>query len=252
MKFGFIGVGFIGEVLVRKIKAAGYEVKISNSRGPETLQLLAGEIGVTAASIEEAVQDVDVVFVVIPQKSVFDLAKDLFGKIKKGAIVVDVGNYYPVRDGVIDDIENGMTESQWVEKQIGHPVVKVFNSINWRALDALSSPAGATYRIALPISGDDAEAKLVISNLVDQLGFDPYDAGTIAASWRHQPGSPVYCTNVTRDELIEWLPKVDRSALPHRRNLQFELHLELLKKDIETDVKAYGQAMKNALLREKI
>jgi predicted dinucleotide-binding enzyme len=252
MKFGFIGAGFIGEVLARKIKAAGHQVKIANSRGPESLQELAAQIGATAVNVAEAVQDVDVIFLVIPQKAVGDLPKDLFSKVKKGTIVVDIGNYYPLRDGVIEEIENGLTESAWVEKMIGYPVVKVFNSINWRALDALSSPAGTTDRIALPVSGDDAESKQVISALVDQLGYEPYDAGSIAGSWRHQPGSPVYCTNVTSDELIEWLPKVERSSLPYRRNLQFELHIELLKQDIETDVLAYGLAMKNALLRAEL
>ncbi|MBN8877684.1 MAG: NAD(P)-binding domain-containing protein [Sphingobacteriales bacterium] len=252
MKFGFIGVGLIGEVLVRKIKAAGHQVKIANSRGPQTLQTFAAEIGATAVTVEEAVQDVDIVFLVIPQKNVADLPKHLFKKVKKGTIVVDVGNYYPLRDGVIDAMENGMVESEWVEKQIGYPIVKVFNSINWRALDALSLPKGTAGRIALPISGDDAHAKEVISKLIDQIGYDPYDAGKIADSWRHQPGSPVYCTNVTREELTTWLPKVDRSSLPERRNLGVKLHLELLEQDIEKNVKSYGQAMRNALLKERI
>lgn len=252
MKFGFIGVGLIGEVLVRKIKAAGHQVKIANSRGPATLQTLAAEIGAVAVTVEEAVQDVDVIFLVTPQKSIASLPKDLFRKVNDGAIVVDVGNYYPARDGVIDDIENGLTESEWVEQQIGYPVIKVFNSINWRALDALSASTGTPDRVALPISGDDVNAKQVISNLVDQLGYDAYDAGNIIDSWRHQPGSPVYCTNVTSDELRTWLPKVERASLPERRNLGVALHLELLQQDKETDIKAYGQAMRDALLKEGI
>ncbi|MVM33862.1 3-hydroxyisobutyrate dehydrogenase [Spirosoma sp. HMF4905] len=252
LQFGFIGVGLIGEVLVRKLVAAGHHVKMTNSRGPETLQPLANEIGAQAVTVDEVVQNVDVVFLVIPQKNIVNLPNGLFRTVRNGTIVVDVGNYYPIRDGVIDDIENGLTESEWVEKQIGYPIIKVFNSINWRSLDALSMPKGTIGRIALPISGDDVQAKQRIATLVDQLGYEPHDAGTIADSWRQQPGSPIYCTNVTKEELLEWLSKVERFSLPQRLSLGLKLHAELVAQHKETDARAYGQAMKDALMRATI
>jgi hypothetical protein len=107
--------------------------------------------------------------------------------------VIDTGNYYPQqRDGLIAAIEDGTTESRWVSQQIGHPVVKAFNGIQAQHLLELGRPAGAADRIALPVAGDDDAAKAVVLALVDELGFDPVDAGSIDDSWRQQPGTPVY------------------------------------------------------------
>jgi len=107
--------------------------------------------------------------------------------------VIDTGNYYPQhRDGRIDGIEQGMTESAWVAQQLGRPVVKAFNNIYAKHLLEKGQPAGTPKRIALPVAGDDSSAKKVVMDLVNALGFDAVDAGTLAESWRQQPGSPVY------------------------------------------------------------
>ena len=110
--------------------------------------------------------------------------------------MVDTGNYYPrERDGRIEPIESGMTESRWVETQLGRPVIKAFNNIYADHLLKRGAPAGTPKRIALPVAGDDAAAKAVVMRLVDELGFDPVDAGSLDESWRQQPGSPVYGTD---------------------------------------------------------
>src|SRR6266404_7505621 len=129
MNIGLIGPGDIGSVIVRKLRDAGYSVKMANERGPESLKDLAAKTGAIPVSIEQVVQDVDILFIVLPQKAIPELPKELLNKAKKKAIVIDVGNYYPFRDGRIDELENGLTESVWVGRQLGRPVVKVFNTI---------------------------------------------------------------------------------------------------------------------------
>jgi predicted dinucleotide-binding enzyme len=109
--------------------------------------------------------------------------------------VVDTGNYYPRRDGKIEAIESGTPESRWVEQQLGRPVVKAFNNIHAPHLMEHGRPAGDPRRIALPVAGDDPRAKQTVMRLIDQLGFDPVDAGGLDESWRQQPGTPVYGTD---------------------------------------------------------
>src|SRR6267154_2134919 len=217
MNIGLIGPGQIGEVIIRKLRGVGYSGKMANSRGPESLKDLAESTGAIPVSVEQVVQDVDMLFVADPQKAIPELPKGLLKKAKKETIVIDVGNYYPFRDGRIDEIENGLTESVWGERQIGRPVVKLLNTIPSKALMAAGRLAGSRDRVALPISGDNTKAKEIVAQLIDRIGFDSVDAGTIAESWRQQPGSPVYCTNPTKEELQLWLKNVDRSSLVTNR-----------------------------------
>src|SRR2546430_7947642 len=158
MNIGMIGTGDIGEVIIRKLRDAGYPVKMANARGPESLNDLAAKTGAIPVTVEQVVQDVDMLFIVVPQKSIPEPPKGLLNKAKKETIVIDVGNYYPFRDGRIDEIENGLTESVWVERQIGRPVVKVFNTIIAKALAEAGRPAGSRGRVGWPISGYDAKA----------------------------------------------------------------------------------------------
>src|SRR5260221_4638236 len=217
MNIGLIGPGQIGEVIIRKLRGVGYSGKMANSRGPESLKDLAENSGAIPVSVEQVVQDVDMLFVVVPQKAIPELPKGFLNKARQETIVIDVGNYYPFRDGRIDELENGLTESVWVERQIGRPVVKVLNNIIAKALAEAGRPAGSRDRVALPISGDNSKAKEIVAQLIDRIGFDSVDAGTITESWRQQPGSPVYCTNPTKEELQLWLKKVDRSSLATNR-----------------------------------
>jgi predicted dinucleotide-binding enzyme len=200
MKIGIIGAGNIGGNLTRRFRAAGHDVAVANSRGPETLQDLAAETGAHAVTVPEAVRDRDVVVVTIPERNIPDLPKDLFAGVPDNVVVVDTGNYYPrQRDGRIEAIENGMTESAWVAQQLGRPVVKAFNNIYAQHLLELGKPKGSPGRIALPVAGNDPKAKAVVMQLVEEIGFDPVDAGPLAESWRQQPGTPVYATDHDAD-----------------------------------------------------
>lgn len=195
MKIGIIGAGHIGGTLARRLAAVGHDVAVANSRGPETLADLARESGAKAVTIAEAARAKDVVIVTIPEKNISMLPKNLFAGLPQSAVIIDTGNYYPRRDGRIDAIESGTTESRWVSQQLGRPVVKTFNNIYAQHLMDRGRPKGARDRIALPVAGDDARAKEVVIHLLDELGFDGVDAGGLDGSWRQQPGTPVYGTD---------------------------------------------------------
>jgi predicted dinucleotide-binding enzyme len=193
MKIGILGAGHIGGTLTRRFTALGHEVSVANSRAPETLADLAAETGATAVWAADVGQGAEVVVVTVPEKSVPDLPAGFLKGAAEGAVVIDTNNYYPKqRDGRIAAIEDGLTESEWVAQQIGHPVVKVFNGIFSQHLLENGQPPGTPGRIALPIAGDSPADKAVVSRLVDELGFDPVDAGPLSESWRQEPGHPVY------------------------------------------------------------
>jgi 8-hydroxy-5-deazaflavin:NADPH oxidoreductase len=196
MRIGIIGAGNIGGTLARRLAALGHDVSIANSRGPASLAAFAKEGGARAVSVEQAARSGDVVIISIPEKNIARLPATLFEGVPDHVVVVDTGNYYPQqRDGRIEAIENGSTESRWVADQIGRPVVKAFNNIYANHLRDRGRPKGAKDRIALPVAGDDKRAKGIIIDLLDQLGFDGVDAGTLDESWKQEPGTPVYGTD---------------------------------------------------------
>jgi predicted dinucleotide-binding enzyme len=213
MKIGIIGAGNIGSTLTRRLTALGHEVTVANSRGPETLTELAVETGATAVPVLETVPGSDVVIVTIPEKSVPELPHGLFDEARDDLVVIDTGNYYPQRDGHIEEIEAGTTESRWVADQLGHPVVKAFNSIRAQHLLERGQAAGSPTRIALPVAGDDADAKAVVMQLVEDLGFDAVDAGGLDDSWRQQPGSPAYGADLDAEGLRRALADTDPLSL---------------------------------------
>jgi hypothetical protein len=193
MKIGIIGAGQIGGTLARRLTALGHDVLIANSRGPATLFALAAESGAKAVAVRDAVRDVDLVVLTIPLKNVASLPAGLFADTPAQVPVIDTCNYYPrQRDGRIEAIEAGLPESRWVEREIGRPVIKVFNNIYARHLLERGTAKGRAGRIALPVAGDDPAMKATVLALVDGLGFDPVDAGGLDESWRQQPGTPVY------------------------------------------------------------
>lgn len=197
MKIGIIGTGQIGGTLARRFTALGHEVSIANSRGPETLAAMAKETGAKAVMAKDAARAGEVVVVTIPEGHVPQLPKDLFVGVSDNVVVIDTGNYYPrQRDGRIAEIEAGLPESRWVERQLGRAVVKAFNNIYAKHLLELGRPVGASNRIALPVAGDDQRAKAIVMSLVDELGFDPVDAGFLDESWRQQPGTQVYAADL--------------------------------------------------------
>jgi predicted dinucleotide-binding enzyme len=218
MRIGIIGAGNIGGNLTRRLAALGHEVSVANSRGPETLVPLTQETGAKTVSAAEAVHDKDLVVVTIPEKNIPDLPAGLFDGISADVVVIDTGNYYPQqRDGRIDDIENGMPESRWVERQLGRPVIKAFNNIYARHLLERGQPAGTPARIALPVAGDDPKAKAIMLRLVDELGFNGVDAGGLDESWRQQPGTPVYGTDHDADGVRRALSEASPERGPEWR-----------------------------------
>jgi 8-hydroxy-5-deazaflavin:NADPH oxidoreductase len=152
--------------------------------------------------VEEAIRNKNVIIVSIPQKNVPDLPKHLVVDLPKDVLVIDTCNYYPdIRDGIIPELEQSGIDSLWVQQQPGIPVVKVFNSITAGSITALGRPKGDKDRIALAVSGDNAGVKEVAFGLVEVLGFDPFNVGTIAQSWKQQPGSSIYCRDLKLEEI---------------------------------------------------
>jgi predicted dinucleotide-binding enzyme len=215
MEIGIIGVGNIGGTLARQLAALGHDVKIANSRGPETLTEMAAEIGATAATAEDAARAKDLVIISIPEKAVPDLPRDVLAASK--AVIVDTGNYYPARDGRIAEIDNGMIESEWVARTIGRPVVKAFNHILSASLAERGLPAGSPGRISLSIAGDDPKAKQLVLGLIDESGFDGVDAGTLADSWRQQPGTPAYARDLDAEARKAALAQADAGKIAEYR-----------------------------------
>lgn len=214
MKIGIIGAGHIGSTLAKRFSELGHEVSIANSRGPDTLKELAAQTGATAVTTEEAARAGEVVVVTIPMCNVPDLGMRLFERVPESVVIIDTCNYYPQqRDGRIDGIELGLAESRWVAQQLGRPVVKAFNNIYADHLGKSGKPPGSSDRIALPYAGDDKTATAQVAALIDELGFDPVDDGTLEESWRQQPGSLVYGTD--HDKL--GVRKALEAASPQRK-----------------------------------
>lgn len=217
MKIGIIGAGMIGGTLARRLAALGHDVVIANSREPETIRELAAKVGAVAGTVAEAARHGEIVVVTIPERAVAELPKDLFAGVPGEVVVIDTGNYYPSRDGSIPAIDAGQPESAWVSGQLGRPVIKAFNNIYFVSLLEKGTPKGTSGRVALPVAGDSPEARAKVLRLVDELGFDPVDAGSLAESWRQQPGTPCYARDLEAPQLKEALAAVDRSDIPGYR-----------------------------------
>ena len=211
MRVGIIGAGQMGRVLARGLAGLGHQVSLAASRGPESLIQLAAEVGATPASVAGAVSAAEVVILAIPTKTVPGLPTGLLADLTDAAVVIDIGNYHPeLRDGPIEAIDRGMPDSQWVSRQVGRPVVKAFNSIFAASLREKGAPRRTHGRIALPVAGDFPDARAVVLGLVDDLGFDPVDAGGLDESWRQQPGTPAYCRDLDDAALRRALAEAER------------------------------------------
>ncbi len=218
MRIGIIGAGNIGGTLARHLTRLGHLVSIANSRGPESLTALADEIGAKAVSVTEAARAGELVIIAIPTKAVVDLPHGLFANVPAEVVVVDTGNYHPeLRDGHIEAIDRGMPDSQWVAQQIGRPVIKAFNTIFARSLLEKGTPKGAPGRIALSVFGDSLAGKATLLRLIDDLGFDPVDGGTLDDSWRQQAGTPAYCKDLDAAALRLALAEAVQERVPAYR-----------------------------------
>lgn len=189
---GLIGAGHIGSQVARLAIKSGYNVVISNSRGPETLSGLVAELGpqACAGTALEAARAGDIVVVTIPLKNYRQVPVEPL----EGKIVIDTNNYYPQRDGRIPELDSeSTTTAELLQRHLPKSkVVKAFNHIYAAELTTHGMPAGSPNRRALVIAGDDEKAKAAVTKLLDQFGFDTVDAGPLAEGWRIQRDTPGY------------------------------------------------------------
>jgi hypothetical protein len=202
MRIGIIGAGHIGGTLAEHFARVGHEVAISNSRGPDTLRDLVTRLGerAQATTATDAARFGELVVVSVPLGRYRELPTAGFD----GKVVIDTSNYYPNRDGHLEELDTDHTTSSELlqEHLAGARVVKAFNAMNGERLRDLGRPSGDPARIGIPISGDYADTKRTVAELIDQIGFEAVDAGTLAEGGRkHQPGTPVYGADLTPDEL---------------------------------------------------
>ncbi|MFD3530564.1 NADPH-dependent F420 reductase [Streptomyces sp. NPDC058664] len=219
MKLAVIGTGPVGTSLARTFSAGGHDVQVANSRGPHTVDAAVLEFGAHAVTAEEAVLGKDVVILSVPFARIPDVA-GLFASVPTETVVIDTSNYFPHLGGPIDAVAGGQAESLWVAEQLGRPVVKAWNAALAGTLQTRGMPAGAPGRIALPVAADSDEARRIGMRLVDESGFDPYDAGVLADSWRQQPMTPAYCTELSLADLEPALAAADRDEAPRNRDRQ--------------------------------
>ena len=204
MEIGIIGVGAIGGTIAKKLVIAGHNVKVANSRGKDAVKDFADEIGAIPSDLNEISEDTDILILSVPYTAVGTMPESVFSNLSDDAFVIDTGNYYPeMRDEPIEGLGNGEVESLWLSNQIKKPVVKSFNNLLAYSLSELGLPEGEEGRIAMQVAGDDETQKQIVMNLVNDCGFDAYDSGTLAESWKMQPTSAGYCCDYTADELDE-------------------------------------------------
>ncbi|MGA4634889.1 NADPH-dependent F420 reductase [Pseudomonas solani] len=193
LTIGIIGSGLVGKAVAHLATAAGYNVVISNSRGPDSLAGLIKELGprARAGTVDEAIAAADIVSLAIPLANFETLPADkLVGKV-----VIDQTNYYPgIGDFRRTDLDNGeLTSSELVQKHLrGSTVVKGIHNIGWIHMQHNARPVGDAERTTLPIAGDDRDAKDAVARFIEGVGYNVVDAGSLEDSWRIEPNTPIY------------------------------------------------------------
>lgn len=223
MEIGIIGSGYVGSTLAGHLTALGHKVIIANSRGPESLAEVAETTGATAAAVEQAASAKDIVIVAVPPTAMEKLPVEILSASQ--AIIIDTSNYYPSRDGENPELESGLTDSEWTAKVLGHPVIKAFNNILSTSLASKSMPEGSPDRIAISVAGDQEEHKQSVQALINEMGFDAIDGGSLSESWRQQPGTPAYCRDLGKEALAVALEEAD----PGKRTQYLEMADEAIR-----------------------
>ncbi|ONN68658.1 NADPH-dependent F420 reductase [Pseudomonas oryzihabitans] len=218
MKIGILGTGNIGKTLVIKLSEAGHDVKVANSRGPESIDASILANGAKAETAEEALNNVEVVILSIPPTS-FDKIKEIVAALPPETVVIDTSNYYPHRDGKISALEAGKVQAEWTSEQFNRPVAKAWNAIGAGSFSKKGQNVGHPERLAIPVAADRQNDRDVALRLVDETGFDGFDAGPLAESWRQEPGSPVYCTDLKLSQIESALGSAVKERLPKRRDI---------------------------------
>ncbi len=228
MRIGILGVGNIGATLTQRLSERGHKVKVANSRGPHTVP---GDLLTTGARAVEAVDvvtDVDALIISVPLARVPEI-RPLVDRLPDDAVVLDTSNYYPARDGHIAALDEGQVESLWVAEQLGgRRVVKAWNAILASSFRTRATAAGDPGRIAVPVAADRDQDRRLGMALVEDTGFEGFDAGTLADSWRQQPGTPAYCTDLAGPALGAALAAAVPGRAPRRRDLGGTVIAELM------------------------
>jgi 8-hydroxy-5-deazaflavin:NADPH oxidoreductase len=232
MRFGIIGAGPIGSIISQKLVKNGHDVKIADARGIERLE--GKELAGTPVLVEDVIKNIEVLIISIPLHAIPSI-QNIINHVREEVIIVDSSNYYPYRDGKIEEIENGMVESVWVSSQLSRPIIKGFNNLLAYTLENKGISEDSSGRIAMAVAGNDPSQKQVVMDVVNELGFDAVDSGSLSDSWRQQPGTPAYCTELTKNELIQALKKANKEKAPLLRDKVMERFAELLaeKKEVE-------------------
>ncbi|MDR7246471.1 NADPH-dependent F420 reductase [Priestia megaterium] len=228
MRFGIIGAGSIGSIISKKLVENGHDVKIADARGMEHLE--GKELAGTPVRVEDTIKNIEVLIISLPTKAIPSI-RNIINQVEEEVIIVDTSNYYPFRDDKIEEIENGMVESVWVSNQLGRPVIKAFNNLLAYTLENEGTPEDSSGRIAMAVAGDDPAQKQIVRDVVHDLGFDAVDSGSLNDSWRQQPGTPAYCTELTKAELTKALKKANKEKAPILRDKVIEKFAE--EKEVE-------------------
>jgi len=223
MRFGIIGAGSIGSIISKKLVENGHDVKIADARGMEHLE--GKELAGAPVPVKDAIKNIEVLIISLPTKAIPSI-RNIINQVKEEVIIVDTSNYYPFRDDKIEEIENGMVESVWVSNQLGRPIIKAFNNLLAYTLENEGTPEDSRGRIAMAVAGDEPAQKQIVRGVVHELGFDAVDSGSLNDSWRQQPGTPAYCTELTKDELTKALKKANKEKAPLLRDKVIEKFAE--------------------------
>jgi predicted dinucleotide-binding enzyme len=226
-QIAIIGAGVVGTAFAKRLVHVGNSVSISNSRGPDSLRDVKKITGAKALDAERAVSEADIVILAVPMSGILPLQPILQKSLRPGTILIDACNYYPSRDGNIQLLDEGMTESVWMSKTFSFPIVKALNNIIALNIGPSAKPKGSYKRVALPVAGDDDKSVAVVMELLEAMGYDAFNAGQLEDSWRQQPGQPAYCTEPTLKELVVLLSSANREGASAKRDQGMALSQKL-------------------------
>jgi len=202
-RLGIIGAGRLGTAIAKQSLRAGYDVKVANSRGPDSLRLMTSVLlpGAQAVTVDEVTEGSDIIILAIPLNQYVSLQPDNF----TGKIVIDAMNYWPPTEGDIPEFMNeAVTSSEYIQQYLqGAKVVKTLNHTAYHELEQHSLPADQPSRRAVALVGDDEESKRVVGSLINAIGFDPVDLGMLSQGYRLQPDTPLFNARVTADEIAK-------------------------------------------------
>jgi len=201
VSIGVIGSGRLGTALSRQLLKNGYEVRIANSRGPQSLALMLGVLlpDAVAATVDEVVSASDVIILAIPSHQYVTLKPAAF----EGKVVIDAMNYWsPVEGEIAEFMDPNIGSSEYIQTYLkGAKVVKSLNHVAYNELEEHNLPTGDPKRRAVALAGDDSDAKQIVSELIDAVGFDAVDLGPLSAGKQFQPDTPLFNARYTIEEL---------------------------------------------------